>query len=1353
MSAHQGIWTGEEALPVGEVRLLEASAGTGKTWQIAHLVTRLVAEEAVPIERILLITFTKAATAELRERVRRRLVDARHALESTAAPPSDPLLARLCQGPEREIRRTRVQLALANFDQAPISTIHGFSQRMLTQLAFESGQETGLELIADVRPVLEELVADELARVYADANEVELGLIEDMGWSREALFKLAKQMAAAVAPSPLPERDPLVEGCPLALARLWLEKVAAHRTWLSSDEGEQARQAFRDELARPAQTEANKRKVPAKRFNGVKIKTKPEALDLLWQEMLESLEQGAAYSVRDQWQKPFDLERMQAAWTEPGTFEAFAAFALFDRCARLLDEQEQLWPQARVAFAMRARLHVENELQRRGLLSYDAMLSRLAERVGKEGAEGPLAAALRARFDVALVDEFQDTDAAQWQLLDAVFRHPERRLLLIGDPKQAIYSFRGADVHVYLNAAGVGTQRATMGRNYRSDAGYVAAMNGLWQEGSQAFAVDAFDYVQVDAAREQPESRIAGVSPLADAKRRPLEVRWFDGTTLGDDSALLTQKVVGEQLAASLCAREAAALLGGQVKLDKRKSGDDLAQLEPLQPGDIAVLVRTNDQGALMRNELARLGIPAVTAGRGSVFASPACAWLTAWLDAVARPASQTSARTLATTPLFGWTLGQLAKATSGEAAQNGGAWIQWLSQIAKWSHTWTTQGFFRVWEGALTGVAALARVLQTPDGERMATDLRHLAELCHAEERRTRPGPGALATWLRAQAANAKADDDSEEALRLESDARAVQIVTLHKSKGLEYPIVLLPFAWSSHGGAADKGQPISHHADDGALRIDLRPKGAQGRGQSIAAANAEARHEDLRILYVGLTRAAHHCVVWLGPVGDTAAAPGHNGLASLLLRERDGAGRVTGTQAPKFEDYEARDPGSAASAQPASNWQALLTKWTETAPHLVGWSSEPLLSAPRPPAEMTQPSQVTLEAARWPEDRQLGGSWQVASFTSLVAGRTLESDEPTRPDDRSQSGALEPSGAAEPEPATQAGVETADAPRPRWPAETHLGGPAPLATLRGGTEIGTWVHSVLEHLDFTTCSAKDGGTVEALALAHGGQQGVTGKEAGQLARHLPDMLQTPLDGAMTRLPAGWCLAKLPAKDRIDELGFDLSLAGGTHWRPRQPTVQPEAVQAALSERLGDPSWGGQAWLEAVCGAEQVFPRMAGLLTGFIDLVLRVGGRYYVADYKTNRIAEPGNRQHVLRGHYTQVWLQHEMARHGYYLQALLYMVALHRWLRQRLRGYDYSTHVGGHLYLFVRGMEGAGATRDRGLSLGVLHDCWPEPVVVGLDAALAGKSAAEVRAAMAAVTPPSGTVAGPELHLAATA
>ncbi|MBI2392066.1 MAG: UvrD-helicase domain-containing protein [Deltaproteobacteria bacterium] len=1302
-------WNETSDLPERTTWLLEASAGTGKTYQISGLFLRLVAEHGVPVDRVLAITFTNAATTELRDRIRARLRDALAALRAPAAKTDDTIVQHLLSLGRADPMITRLELALRAFDVAPISTIHGFAQRMLQELAFDSGQDPELELLSDASEIVEQIVDDTLATLYARASVDEIAVFAAAGVRRELLLRAANAMGAASAPTVSPAGGSAMLD---DLARVSAFCEAARVMRARWHEGAAAFAALRAD-------------VDAGRFNGRAITGK--LLDVSLRDVGAWLDEGALLTNKEATAfRRLRVEALSGAWKGKGELYTRPYFRLIEAFDAFCEEHEAFFGTfAPLAwFARNARERVEREITRRRALTFDAMLSRLAERIAGEGGEqSPLAARIRERFHAVFVDEFQDTDDAQWTVIEAAF-HRHRRLFLIGDPKQAIYAFRGADVHVYLKAKGgvVDDRRYTMVHNWRSDPRTVAAMNHLWRQGSGAFDQSHIDYVEVQAKRP---NRLSPGGP-------GLEVRWLDARVDGGAAgARLTSK--DNALAARLAAREAVAWLEGArgaIVDDRGAHAACDGKERRVEPADVAVLVNSHDEAQEVRKAFQRVGIPSVAASKGSVFATGVARWLAAWLDAAAGAGRDREARTAVVTPLFGWTGPELAWALAvaergDEARAEAEAakvqvrdWNAWTERLRDAAERWPRHGFARTFDREATDCGVYARVLSMPDGERHATDLRHLFELLHVEERSRRCGPAALATWLRAEAET----NDETYAQRLESDARAVKIETVHVSKGLEYPIVLLPFGWSARR-EIDQGEPLTLR-DESGTTLDVHVKGTAGRAAAYTRWRGEQRREGLRKLYVALTRAKHRTIAWYGPVGGDGRATSATPLGRLLMRDRARSGLDDSTM-PTFGNGDAASAG----ARPWTTAQQRLDDLAQTSDGAFAWTAEGPLGAP---ASWEAPAEIAAElhAAAWPADRaSIVGPWLVTSYSGLAAGSAAP--------DRNEKVAADPLPTLDDE--ARARVDEVSIERP--PLETF----PDLArlSLGRGTEYGTWVHGVFEELDFTTGAAKCGRPAAALVRTLGARLGFgdDSDHARELEAMLPRLLDTPLDTArgpardstregdpMRGLPPGLTLRRLSSADRLDELSFDLRLGDGTAFRreggphdreslERRPgCVDPRKVYDAILAAEGRASrWVAYQRSRRDAG-RALIGSMVGVLTGSIDLVFRAGGRYFLADYKTNRIGTSAP------GHYAGAWLDWEMATAGYPLQALLYTLALHRHLKARLRGYDYDAHVGGYLYLFLRGMSGPETPRDpsTGRCLGVLGDRWSKQVIEALDEAL---------------------------------
>ena len=763
-------------LPTG-VTVLEASAGTGKTYAIAALAARYVAE-GTPLDELLLVTFTRMATGELRERVRERLVGVEHGLGRAlaGAPRDDPdeIVRLLADAPREEVERRRWRLARAldGFDAATIATTHGFCQEVLGGLGVAGDVEPDATFVEDDSDLRSDVVDDLYVRRFHGRETPAFDRAEAMAIAKAAVAN----PAAPIEPAAAPPRS-----------------IAAMRVRLAL--------AVRDEL---------------------------------------------------------------------------------DRRKRQM-----------------------------GVMTYDDLLTRLDETL--KGPGGAAAAArLRERYRVVLVDEFQDTDPIQWDIMRRAFGEGGVTLVLIGDPKQAIYAFRGADVYAYLEAARAAGARATLEVNWRSDQGLIDAYDALFA--GAKLGHEGIAYRTVRAARANQEPRLSG-APIA----APLRVRVVhrDEPTItltrgGCAGVASAREHIAQDLAADL-----AALLASGAEIEVRREDGSVARREAIRPGHVAVLVRTHRTAALTRDALDAAGIPAVINGAGSVFGTPAARDWLALLRALERPSSAPRARAAALTPFLGWTASRIAAATEDD-------WEQLHRRLHHWARVLRTRGVAALAE-TMTLVEGLPeRVLREADGERRLTDLRHVGQLLHSEATSEHLGTTALTAWLGQQIADAGEDTtDEERSRRLESDAEAVQVLTIHRSKGLEFPVVYCPFLWEP-GWIPPEAQPIFFH-DPAAGDARVVDVGMDGRDypRHRRQYEIEQRGEDLRLAYVALTRAQHQAVVWWAGSWESR----HSALGRLLFA-RDAAGNVAAygratpsdaTVTARFEELAATAAGCLSGARAA--------------------------------------------------------------------------------------------------------------------------------------------------------------------------------------------------------------------------------------------------------------------------------------------------------------------------------------------------------------------------------------------------------------------------------------------------
>ena len=1317
------------------ITLVEASAGTGKTYNITTLVLRLIAEEDIGIDKILVVTYTNAATAELKVRIRRRLAEAVRALRSDAAPKDeDPqnedeeiqlLWEKAARGGQqtRQSFLERLEDAQQCFDTAPISTIHGFCQRALGQNAFESGIELDLELEPESGPLLDELVTDYISSQLHDADRTthEI-LVKTCGLTPDALGDLARAAVADPDMDLLPDLDQYAE----VTVEDWLAAARAlGKKWSAeSDDALGGMEALFEEQDR-TKAAADRKEIPkshvvkhlkANMFKREKVQEQKEKMDAWLTSGSAPVPAKGGLAL---------LEFFSAARVRRGATTAsqaardLADHPLFQACEDLLSLVDPLKTAARVRFAAWVRDAFEARYLERNQQTYQDLLRRLAAALQTQGQGGPLQKALRQRFEAALIDEFQDTDSLQWQIFSRLFGGGDAFLFLIGDPKQAIYGFRGANIHAYLAARDSADEGRTftMDTNYRSDRGLVQALNHMLERpGVFGEEPGRIEYVHVEAKDRKVDPRLVFPKSVPQDLRAPLQLRLFDKALVPGEQAGVLDKARAWQHLPGRVADDMVALLELKPRLhDPGSAKADNHGFRPLGPGDIAVLVRKHVQADAIQQALREVKIPSVQAGTGSVLETAEALALQRWLDALVTPGRDSSARRAAVTSLFGWTAADLRRAAPADPRQGGDPqrseeWEAWLTTLQGWAKRLESQGFIRTFrwmmerytpDGIKDGPRVYQRLLQRPGGERILTNLLHLAELLHQAERERRLHPAGLALWLRRQR-NQGHDGDSEAAeIRLETDDAAVRIVTMHRSKGLEFPVVFAPYLWDGKLlSIKDTPQLKVPDLDDPTRRLlDLHTNTkAEPKKGHLARAKLEAQRENLRLLYVTLTRARHRCVFYWGAAKDNETSP----LAAVLHGQPD----EDGASPSRLKLATARVKGL--------NADGLLADLEENTFQTAG----PLLSVQRclpPCGDLWEPPDEAPEelACRDFGDRHMGGLWGQASYSDLTRNAKHGEDEGDpnalgRDDDDEDK--------AEPQATL---LETEDAPAP--PEE---GDAVPLAGFPPGADAGTCLHKVFEILDFAPFhpdrSEDEGATYLEQCLDKTLQtHGFSMKRFGQgLIEGLPLALRTPLGGPLGQTR----LCDISTPDRLDELRFELPLAGGHQWGRDgyDPPVHAAQIAAAMNLRTGDDALPSAylAGLEDSLGNR----KLAGFMIGFIDLVFRVGKRWFVADYKSNRMNRhrPKVIHPELFTHEEMVW---EMGAHHYFLQYHLYTVALHRFLKQRLGdAYSYKDNFGGVYYLFFRGMVGPETrwvedAEGRRRTHGVFFDRPQEKVITQMD------------------------------------
>ena len=1119
--------------PLDGIRLIEASAGTGKTWTLCGLYLRLLLERQLPVSRILVVTFTNAAAAELRERIRSRLAEMIHLLRPGATI-TDPFAERLfaaaapTAGGDRAGLALRLANALHSFDEAAVFTIHGFCQRVLAETPFAARLPFSLELLHDDRALRLQAVQDFWRRHIAGRETSPL-LARFLGrrkdspevWASLLARQTAKPCSRVIWPAGISDVKPDDSALLAAFAQ-------ARRSWTS------------DAVSAEAALLGG---IGALNANSYKAEAVSSAA-CAWQAWLASGEALAAPTGDAGNLSLFDADFIGARARKnqsPPRHPFFAAARELLAASGALTRALEL---ARLGLLQRmfdeAGSVLRQEKLRQRLLSFDDLLQHVDGAL-RAGENAWLRESLHTRYPVALIDEFQDTDPLQYSIFRSIYRAgealPTGALFLVGDPKQAIYSFRNADLPTYLAARRLAGTPFTLRCNQRSTPALLSAYNALFTANPHCFILPGLNYPPVSAG-EKPRPLLVD---LSDPTAAPLRI-WL----LADENGQPPTRADAVHLVLAATADEVARLLNearaGRITIDQR----------PLSAGDIALIVRSHAQGRQLREALHRLGIGSVELSQQNIFHTNDAEDLERILHAVLEPGRPSLLMAALATRL----LGHDAAAIAALGADQAGL-LQRMVRFADYREIWLRRGVGVMLRRWLEDEGVARRLLALSDGERRLTNVLHLSELLHQAELE-QGAPDALLRWF----AGRRDSDDADEVaqLRLESDQDLVQIVTVHKAKGLEYSIVFCPFLWPGQSNAADRLEGCEYHDDEDQPVIDFRPELDPAESEHIRQRRRAARDaESMRQIYVALTRAVHRCYLVAGcystlAFGRPSLTTGNHSVLNWLVA---GAGM----------EYAQWLEHRLTAEQINQAWCALAT----------GGAPIALARLPAGGARMAPAPRAAEALAVASPPGPIVGGWRIDSFTGLQHASTREAV-PNDPDGRA--GGEHSSGESRGAPA---GV-------PRdLPADDILRFPR-------GAAAGDCLHQLFERVDFADARQWPDTIAQTLA-AH--PQVLADLPAEQSPEHLPRMLQRLLaDVLTTPLADGIVLARIGRAHRLAEMGFTLPAA-------------PLAAQTLNN------------WLQthSYSVPRLDFIPLAGYLKGYIDLIFQHDGRFHIVDWKSNHL------------------------------------------------------------------------------------------------------------------------------------
>lgn len=1178
-------------LPLTESALIEASAGTGKTFTITTLYLRAIlglrdegpSLKPLTVDEILVVTFTEAATQEIKDRVRAKLVAMQKLIvfysakaQSVSNDPAFNILEEYIERSEYEGANAQqaldrayrvISAALVLIDEASIYTIHGFCNRTLSRFAFESKISFEQNFEMDDQEYVTLAIYDFWRKHIASLSGIQLNWFRKNWKAPQALLQSLRPLInRKISLSP--------EMNSTAIKELYdsyesgLQRV--REGWLSAQFGQVLLDSGLKKSSRI-------------------IKRLPKI-----EPFLQGLETEVQFNKGEDWSL-FGSESLG----ETKNYKAKAPqvdHPLIKEIDELVQAQRKLATGAVKSYWLQfAKEYVECRSEQvkteRSVLTPDDLLIKLHSALDADES-AKLAGQVRKAHPLAMVDEFQDTDAIQYGIFQQIYLSEgsdEANLLMIGDPKQAIYKFRGADIFTYIAAKqALGEDNLyTLDTNWRSHPKLVASINGMFANSETQFDHKLIPFQPVKSGLSEHKVLIE------QNQTQCLDVN----VLLKDDDVKGLKPAEAEAMLARLCAVQIKQTLIHSDQGSAYIANGD--QSKAVRAGDICVLVRTRRQASLIKKELAKISVSSVFISRDNIFNTAIASDFLRLLHAIHEPQSETKVRAALTTVFFNQSLQSLQN-----LFQNSEKWHELYSLFYTSHEHWIAGRTALAINNLLDHQESLAKWLKANerDTNRNATDFRHLVELLQLKSKEV-VGREKLISWFEQQIDPNSFDGNGEaNQLRLESDSNLVQIATLHASKGLEYPIVYLPFVCEFR-----EAKDAVYNSENSGLvyRVD-------NREIELQRAEKERLAEDIRLLYVALTRPVYKLVMSVFNLQDRF---GNNELNKTALSQLLNLSEV--------QTDEALQLSLSSSVESLNNNGGLANLNTFRSDDIQTLFNQSLayhIKEPESESEIVLP-RLTHKVQR---------NWQMWSYSSLVGYMTSQANLETEVEIAGSNDEL------------------------HEPSVTPESDEKSKHTFPKGANAGTCLHELYENLNFTQPVEQQGDVIETALSRYGYDL--------QWRDIVIQWCQTVLEQEIN----GFQLSQLSDQEKLVEMEFYFVVEN----------MEIQVFGNALSMMGINVN---------LLGLTEIAPK--GIIKGFIDLIYRHNGKYYVLDYKSNYLGSNSESYSDSNMHFV-------MTDHNYYLQALIYILALHRYLRNIVADYSYEKYIGGAVYLFLRGCEGGDST-----------------------------------------------------------
>ena len=1179
--------------PLEGTNLIEASAGTGKTYTICGLYARLIIEKEKSVSNILVVTFTEAATEELRERIRTILYDIYIVYVRHLNNPEYDLISSdsfidsiLKKSPPTKKRVKCLEMAIRNFDEAAIYTIHGFCHRILQENSFESRVIFDAELITDSSNLIQEIADDFFRKNFYEAHPLFIKFAQEKKHTPENM----REWVQLIVSTPFLELIPDIEKPD--------DKNISNLEEDYFNLFKNAKKIFERDYDDILNILLNSIALKRKKFQTRHIPNWMQQLSVFF-----SNNQIPKFPTKE-------VQRFQAYEIACETKDGHnpPEHLFFNFCEQLVNTHKELTTlyESKLAYLKKEWLKTAHAVlfdkkKKLQIQTFDDLLYYVHQAL-KDGPSSMLAQSIRKNYHAALIDEFQDTDPIQYSIFNTIFNHKQSVLYTIGDPKQAIYSFRGADLFAYFKGVENAKNKYTLDQNWRSSPMLLNAINTLFLLNKRVFVYSKMNYQKVLPALPSSQIKIGkDFTPQS-----PFQILYMGPDEKG--------KPLSKERAREYIYKTVSEHISKLIHLGQNSMAyiDD----DPIQPGDIAILVRKNFEARQIQLTLQDYGISSVIYSKERVWESYICRDIAYVLSAVADYQNDERLKSALTTTIIGINADNLYDIIS-----DSNQWDYWIERFQEYHEIWLKKGFMSMFRLLLSKENVRERILKNERGERYLTDILHIAELLHQVDIEKKPGiTGLLEFFNRYRAGEQYSKDEAH--IRLETDENSVKIVTVHKSKGLQYKIVYCPFTWES--SRLNTNNPYVFHDphNDDMLTLPLTEK---TKTDCLDNAEIEYLAENMRILYVAVTRAQYQCYLVHGNFNKSAA----NAFSWLLhgedyLNENNWSNNIVS----KFEAYIAKLPQkniliklSQIEEKSKDNIEVCFDKWP--LPKISDIQKE----INNHFENNNKPETLTCKAVK----NQIDSSWRISSFSALTSKAHYAYEMPDH--DLFLKLASSDENHNEPKPFS-------------------------IFAFPKGARPGTFLHDLLEHSNFKDDSDIQIETLITEKLSAYGY-GLEWKST------LQSLISRVKDARLSLDDSDFRLNQISYENIINELGFYFPVA----------KIQPSEISAILNSI----PWVNRSKIKL---HSLEFNQIKGMMKGFVDLIFSYKNKYYIVDWKSNYLGPELKN-------YSNTSMKRAILEHYYILQYYIYTLALHRYLKQRIKDYDYEKYFGGVYYIFLRGLD----------------------------------------------------------------